>query len=99
MSGNPLTVVLVQRNDMERAQLRGALEALPGVEIAGERADLRAGVALAHQAHPAILVLELASPVDEVLAAATQYRYEDQDAAIFLITEAVDPEMLLRAIR
>src|SRR5439155_2318734 len=57
----PLSVVLIHRNDVERAQLRGALEALPGVEIAGERADLRAGVALAHQAHPAILVLELAS--------------------------------------
>jgi pilus assembly protein CpaE len=95
----PLSVVLIHRNDVERAQLRGALEALPGVEIAGERADLRAGIALAHQAHPAILVLELASPVDDVLTAATQYRYEDPDSAIFLVTEAVDPEMLLRAIR
>ena len=36
-----LTVVLVHRDAYERGQLRSAFLALPGVQIAGERSDLR----------------------------------------------------------
>ena len=98
MSTN-VTVVLVQRKDGDRAYLRTALEALPGVQIAGERTDLRAGVALAHQSRPHVLVLDLAPPVDDVLAAATQYRLEDPDAAIFFTADQMDMDLLQRAMR
>jgi pilus assembly protein CpaE len=94
-----LSVVLVHRDDYERTQLRAALEALPGVQIAGERSDLRAGLALAHQARPSILVLELTAPVDDGLNAAAQFKMEHPDCAIFLMTDAFDPETLLRALR
>src|SRR5262245_59972694 len=97
---NPiLSVVLVHRNDFERGQLRGTLEALAGVQIAGERNDLRAGMALAHSVRPEILVLELAAPVDDVLNAASQYRMEHPDAAIFFSIEVFDSDTLLRAMR
>jgi hypothetical protein len=46
------TVVLVHRDDYERGQLRMALEGLSGVQISGERSDLRAGIALGHQVRP-----------------------------------------------
>jgi pilus assembly protein CpaE len=94
-----LAVVLVHRDEAERAQYRATLEALAGVQIAGERADPRAGLAFAHQVRPQILVLELASPVDEILGAASQFRMEHPDCAIFFATEALDPETLLRALR
>jgi pilus assembly protein CpaE len=94
-----LSVVLVHRNDFERGQLRAAFEALSGVQISGERSDLRAGLALAHSVTPGILVLELAQPVDDVLNAASHYRLEHPDAAIFFAAEVFDPETLLRAMR
>jgi pilus assembly protein CpaE len=94
-----LTVVLVHRDESDRAQLRAALEALPAVQITGERSDLRSGLALAHHARPAILVLELAPPGDDTLNAAAQFKMEHPDCAIFLVTDTLDPDTLLRALR
>jgi len=94
-----ITVVLVHRDDYERGQLRLALEGLPGVQIAGERSDLRSGIALANQVRPTILALELSQPVEDGLYAASQFKMEHPDGAIFLMTEAFDPETLLRALR
>jgi len=94
-----LTVVLVHRNERERASLKAAFEALPHVQIAGERGDLRAGIAMAHQTRPVILVLELAAPVDDVLNAAAQYKLDHPDVAIFFSTDLLDPDTLLRAVR
>src|SRR5262249_30209678 len=93
------TVVLVHRDDYERGQLRMAVESLNGVQIAGERSDLRSGIALAHQVRPTVMILELAQPVEDGLHAASQYKMEHPDCAIFLATEIFDPETLLRALR
>ena len=94
-----LTVVLVHRNPNERAALRAAFEALANVQIAGERGDLRAGIAMAHQVRPSILVLELAAPLGDTLAAAGQYKLEHPEVAIFFSTDLLDPDTLLRAMR
>ena len=94
-----LTVVLVHRDDYERGQLRLALEALTGVQIAGERNDMRAGLALASQVRPHILILDIAHPVEDTLNAASQYKLDHPDCAIFLATEVFDPDTLLRALR
>src|SRR5262245_36709176 len=97
MNSTP-TVVLVHRDEYERGQLRTALEAL-SVQIAGERTELRAGLALAHQVRPAILIMELAQPVDEGIFVASQFKNEHPECAIFFVTEVFDPETLLRALR
>jgi len=93
-----LTVVLVHRDDYERGQFRAALEALP-VQIVGERSDLRSGLALARQARPSILVLDLVAPVDDTLHSAAQYKLDNPECAIFLASESFDSETLLRALR
>jgi pilus assembly protein CpaE len=97
MNSTP-TIVLVHRDDYERAQLRTALESLP-VQIAGERSELRSGVALAHQVLPSILIMDLAHPVEEGLYAASQFKNEHPECAIFLVTDVFDPDTLLRALR
>ncbi|HYM80488.1 MAG TPA: P-loop NTPase [Candidatus Limnocylindria bacterium] len=94
-----LPVVLVHRDDYERGQLRAALEALPGIQIVGERSDLRSGLALARQVRPGILILDLVAPVEDTLQAAAQYKLDHHDCAIFLASEVFDPETLLRALR
>jgi pilus assembly protein CpaE len=98
MSAN-LSVILVHRIDRERANLRTAFEALPNIQVAGERPDLRSGMALAHQTHPDILVLELAQPVDDTLNAAAQYKLDQPDVTIFFASEVFDPDTLMRAMR
>lgn len=94
-----LTVVIVHRDATERAALRAAFEALPNVQIAGERNDLRSGLALAHQTHPAILVIDLAQPMDDALSAAAQFKLENPDSAVFVSTDSLDSDVLLRALR
>jgi pilus assembly protein CpaE len=96
---NALSVVLIIRNDMERSHLRMAFEALSNVQVAGERSDLRAGLALAQSVDPDILVLELSSPVDDILNAASQYRLDHPDTAIFYSADVFDADTLLRAVR
>jgi pilus assembly protein CpaE len=91
--------VLVHRDDYERGQFRIALEGLPGLQIAGERDDLRAGLALAHQVRPGILILDMANQVEEALQAASQYKLDHPDCAVFLSTDVFDPDTLLRALR
>jgi pilus assembly protein CpaE len=95
----PIPIVLVHRNDLERTALKTALEALPHVQIAGERSDLRAGLALAHQTRPTILVLELAAPVEDTLGAVAQYKMDHPDVAVFLYSDLLDPDTLMRAMR
>ena len=95
----PLSVVLVNRDDHERGQFRAALEGLPGIQIAGERDDMRAGLALAHQVRPGILILDMAQQVEETLQAASQYKLDHPDCAVFLSTDVFDPDTLLRALR
>lgn len=94
-----MTAVLVHRDDYERGQMRLALEALPGIQIAGERSELRSGMALAHQVRPTILVMELSHPVEDGLHAASQFKMDQPECAIFLMTDVFDPDTLLRALR
>jgi len=94
-----LSLVLVDRNPGKRLQLRQALEATSGVQISGERADLRSGVALAHQVRPAVLLLELAAPIEDALGAASQFRLENPDTVILFTAEVYDQDLLLQAMR
>ena len=94
-----LSVVIIHRDPLERTSIRAALEALPGVQVAGERPDLRSGIALAHQTRPQILVMELSPPIDDGLSAAAQFHMQNPNCAIFLVTDAFDSDTLLRALR
>jgi len=95
-----LSVVLVHRDSNERAQLRAAFEAVGMVQIAGERPDQRGGFALARQIRPDILVLELdRRGQEETLVAAAQYHMENPEVSLFLTTDQLDSDILLRAMR
>ena len=100
MVNHALSVVLVHRDSNERAQLRAAFETAGSVQIAGERPDLRGGLALARQVRPDILVLELdRRGPEETLAAGAQYRMEHPEGTLFLTTDQLDADLLLRACR
>jgi pilus assembly protein CpaE len=95
-----LSVVLVHRDSNERAQLRAAFEAVGMIQIAGERPDQRGGFALARQIRPDILVLELdRRGQEETLTSAAQYHMENPEVSLFLTTDQLDSDILLRAMR
>jgi len=94
-----LSVVIIHRDPLERNQLHAAFEAMSGVEVAGERPDLRSGIALANQVQPHILVMDLVPPIDDGLSVASQFHMQHPNCAIFLMTDANDSDTLLRALR
>jgi pilus assembly protein CpaE len=94
-----LSVVIIHRDPLERTQLHAAFEAMPGVQVAGERPDLRSGIALAHQTQPHVLVMDLVPPIDDGLTVAAQFHMQHPNCAIFLMTDAFDSDTLLRALR
>ncbi len=94
-----LSVMLIHGDERERGELRAALEAIPAVKVVAERPDLRAGLALARQVAPTILVVELASQGAETLSAIAHHKLDHPDVAVFLLTESLDPDTLLSALR
>ena len=97
---NPtLSVVLVHSDEHERDQLRSAFDGMRVVQVAGDRSDLRSGMALAHQVCPSILVLELAGSGEDALQAAEHYRLDHPDVAIFFCCDTLHTDTLMRAMR
>ena len=94
-----LSVILVHHDENERRTLREAFSALHNVNVVGERADLEAGIALARQAVPDVLALELPRAMDATLTAAVEYRLAYPEAAIVFVSDRLDTETVLRALR
>lgn len=94
-----MTVLLVLEDAVHAKQTRAAVEALPGVQVIGERSDMRSGLSLARQLKPRIVVLDLPSAYDEALAAADHFKIDAPECALFLLSTSLDPQLLLRAIR
>jgi pilus assembly protein CpaE len=94
-----VTILLILEDESSRRSTRNALNGLAGVEIVGERFELRSGFLLARQRHPRIVLLDLTDNYEEALNAAGQFTADMPDTALFLLTNNHDPQLLLRAIR
>ncbi len=94
-----LSVLLILEDEVNARATRGALEGLPGVKIVGERSDLRSGLQLARQLRPWIVLLDLPAAYDEALTAAGNFKLDVPGCALFLMSNSLDPQLLLRAIR
>ncbi|MGE5174883.1 MAG: AAA family ATPase, partial [Hyphomicrobiales bacterium] len=64
-----------------------------------ERTELRSGLLLARQRRPRIVLLDLPHQYEEALTAAGQFKQDEPDTALFLLSNSLDPQLLLRAIR
>lgn len=96
---NEVTILLILEDDVNRRATRNALQGLPGVEVVGERNELRSGLLLARQRMPRIVLLDLPDDYEEALTAAGQFKLDAPDTALFLLSNTLDPQLLLRAIR
>ncbi len=59
---SPLRVLVCDDNDGFRASLLGLLSTIPDIEVVGEAADGRTGVALALTTQPDVVLMDLAMP-------------------------------------
>ena len=96
---NAITVLMILEDEANRRGTQTTLNSLPGVEVVGERNELRSGLLLARQRHPRIVLLDLPDNYEEALNAAGQFKMDLPDTALFLLTNNLDPQLLLRAIR
>lgn len=95
-----ITLLLILSDEKVRGSTRAALEGLPGVELVGERSELRSGLLLARQLRPRIVMLDLPDlNADEALSAAGSFKLDSPDVALFLMSNTLDPQVLLKAIR
>jgi len=94
-----ITVLLILGDGKVRDGTRAALEGLPGVEVVGERSELRSGLLLARQLRPRIVLLDLPDAYEEALGAAGSFKLDAPDIALFLLSNSLDPQVLLKAIR
>lgn len=94
-----VTILLILEDESNRRSTRTALNGLAGVEIVGERFELRSGLLLARQRRPRIVLLDLPDNYEEALNAAGQFKMDLPDTALFLLSNNLDPQLLLRAIR
>src|SRR5439155_15814004 len=82
-------------DERDRFSTRTAIDGLPGVELVGERTELRSGLLLARQLRPRILLLDLPEKCDEALIAAGSFKLDFPDIALFLMSNTLDPQVLL----
>ncbi|HKQ19366.1 MAG TPA: AAA family ATPase, partial [Candidatus Eisenbacteria bacterium] len=59
----------------------------------------RSGLLLALQRRPRIVILDLPEAYEEALTAAGNFKMDAPDSALFLLSNSLDPQLLLRAIR
>jgi len=95
----PITVLVILNSERERESTRAALEGLPGVEVVGDRSELRSGLLLARQLRPRVVLLDLPDAYEEALSAAGSFKLDAPDIALFLMSNTLDPQVLLKAIR
>src|SRR5881397_2448379 len=81
--GQPITLLLI----------------LSGVEVVGERSELRSGLLLARQLRPRVVLLDLPDAYEDALSAAGSFKLDAPDIALFLMSNTLDPQVLLKAIR
>src|SRR6266446_1262717 len=94
-----ITLLLILNGDRDRDSARAALEGLPGVEVVGERSELRSGLLLARQLRPRVVLLDLPDAYEDALSAAGSFKLDAPDIALFLMSNTLDPQVLLKAIR
>jgi pilus assembly protein CpaE len=94
-----LSVLLILEDEANRRATRAAVDGLPGIKVIGDRADLRSGLLLARQLRPRIVLLDLPVGYEEALTAAGNFKLDSPESALFLLSNSLDPQLLLRAIR
>ena len=92
-------IVLVDDYQLFRDGLRGLLANQPDMEVVGEADTARAGIALAKELQPDVVLMDLNLPDIDGIAATRQLTAELPDTKIVMLTVEEDVERLFQAVR
>ena len=99
MSGRPTRILLVDDHVLVRSGMRALLDAQPDLEVTGEASDGAAGVELALNSHPDVVLMDLAMPVLDGIEATKRIVAAGSRARILVVTSHDDDSLVLRALR
>lgn len=95
----PIRVLIADDHELLRKGLRAMLDTKPDMEVVGEAVDGDEAVAKARSLRPDVILLDLAMPRKDGLAAIREIRAEDPAARILVLTSFSDDDRILAALK
>lgn len=99
MSDGRLRVVIADDHGVVRQGIRGVLEAIEGLEVAGEAADGDEALRMVRELEPDVVILDVNMPGRTGLEVATELREDANPARVLILSMHDDPEYVLQAVR
>ena len=96
---DPLRVLIADDHPLFRKGMRGLVESLPGMEVAGEAATGEEAIALAASLAPDVIVMDLQMPGGSGLAATRAILNASPHIRILMVTFSEDNESVFTALR
>ena len=95
----PIRVLLADDHTLVRAGVRGLLQGLEGVEVAGEAGDGQEALRLAEALHPDVVLLDVGMPGLNGLEVAGRLAALDPSIRVLILSMHTSEEYVLRALR
>jgi DNA-binding NarL/FixJ family response regulator len=99
ISMSPLSVLLVDDDDLMRAGLRAVLSTDESLTVVGEAADGRQAVAAVRHLRPRIVLMDVRMPDMDGIAATREIVEAVPDARVLMLTTFSDDDYVLGALR
>jgi len=99
MAGAVIRVLVVDDHAVVREGLRAFLELQDGIEVVGDAADGREGVAAAERLRPDVVLMDLVMPELDGLSALRALRKRAPEARTIVLTSFLGDDKLLPALR
>lgn len=99
MSDGRLRVVIADDHGVVRQGIRGVLEAIEGLEVAGEAADGDEALRMVRELEPDVVILDVNMPGRTGLEVATELREDANPVRVLILSMHDDPEYVLQAVR
>ena len=95
----PITVALVDDENLVRAGLRLILGGEPDIDVIGEASDGAAGLDLVRRARPDVVLMDIRMPRTDGLAATRQLAVDGASTRVIVLTTFDTDELVLDALR
>jgi DNA-binding NarL/FixJ family response regulator len=95
----PIRVLLADDHTLIRAGIRGLVEELPGVQVAGEAGDGHEALRLAEQLRPDVVLLDIGMPGLNGLEVTARLAKLDPAVRVVILSMHISEEYVLQALR